>query len=225
MWLNGELLFDEGEGRLSYGSAVWANDERVWQIVDDPRAGQAVSPRDAIRLMQAANPFRGLPVGIIGPKRASGSLLSIAHALGEAIAGLKLPLVCGGKTGVMEAACKGAKQAGGLTIGILPDEDWALANPYVDIPLATGLGPARNAIIARACPVLIAVGGEYGTLTEMAFGLHFNRHVIALGGAPEVAGARYVASVDEAMEMAALAYLNLPPFAAFPVSAADRADR
>jgi hypothetical protein len=94
----------------------------------------------------------------------------------------------------------------------LPDEEWTAANPYVDIPLASGIGPARNAIIARACPVLIAIGGEYGTLSEMAFGLHFNRHVISFGNAPFVAGAVCANSVEEAIDLACLAYLRLQPF-------------
>jgi uncharacterized protein (TIGR00725 family) len=156
-----------------------------------------------------ANPYKGLPIGVIGPKIAGKEQLSAAERLGEEIARLHVPLLCGGKTGVMEAACKGAKARGGLTIGLLPDEDWGAANPYVDIPLASGIGPSRNAIIARACPVLIAVGGEYGTLSEVAFGLHFGRRVICLCGAPDVKGVRHAASLEDAVELAAAAYLEL----------------
>ena len=183
------LWWDAKESALHCEGAVWDRHAHDWKA--SPRQadeGLPVTPREAIRLLQKQNPMRGLPMGVIGPKKASPEIVAVAEAVGVAIAGLGLPLLCGGKSGVMEAACKGAKSAGGLTIGLLPDEEWSAANPYVDIPLASGIGPARNAIIARACPVLVAIGGEYGTLTEMAFGLHFNRHVIAICNAPPVAG-------------------------------------
>ncbi|MEA2333142.1 MAG: hypothetical protein QOH58_3280 [Thermoleophilaceae bacterium] len=81
----------------------------------------------------------------------------------------------------MEAACRGAKQAGGTTVGILPGHDRADANPYVDVALATGLGEARNALVVRAADVLIAVGGGYGTLSEIALALKGDKRVIGLG--------------------------------------------
>ena len=89
-----------------------------------------------------------------------------AEEIGRELTGLGLQLLTSGKSGVMEAASKGALEAGDLPVGILPDEDWTAANPYVAVPIATGLGPARNAVIARVCEVLIAVGGEYGTLAR-----------------------------------------------------------
>jgi uncharacterized protein (TIGR00725 family) len=81
----------------------------------------------------------------------------------------------------MEAACKGAQSAGGTTIGILPGTNPRDANPYVDIPIATGLGEARNSIVVRSGRAVIAVGGEYGTLSEIAFALKFGIPVIGLG--------------------------------------------
>jgi uncharacterized protein (TIGR00725 family) len=80
----------------------------------------------------------------------------------------------------MEAACRGAKSAGGLTVGILPGDDPAQANPYVDIPVATGLGEARNAIVVGTAQVVIAIGGRYGTLSEIAFALKRGVPVIGL---------------------------------------------
>ena len=112
----------------------------------------------------------------------------MAETVGTGIARLGLTLLCGGGQGVMEAACKGAVRAGGLTIGLLPDDHWETANPYVKVPLATGIGAARNAIIARACCCLIAIGGGYGTLSEIAFGLQFECPVLVLEGAPLIAG-------------------------------------
>lgn len=204
------LLLQPTTNDVYLGATHWEGWRRGWRAVREvPDGLQHVSPRDAVAAIQSADPHRGLPIGIIGPKVADKGLLAIAEHLGAEVAAMKVALFCGGKSGVMEAACKGAKSCGGLTIGLLPDDDWAPANPYVDVPLASGIGPARNAIIARACPVLIAVGGEYGTLSEMAFGLHFGRAVISLGGAPEVKGARIVETVDEAIDLAATFYLGI----------------
>ncbi|BBK30478.1 hypothetical protein EDC65_2080 [Stella humosa] len=143
---------------------------------------------------------RRVPVGIIGPREATPAQLALAEALGARLGEIGLQLLCGGRGGVMEAACKGNLEAGGSPIGLLPDTEWDAANPYVAIPIATGIGQARNALIARACLVLVAVGGGYGTLSEMAFGLHFDRLVLTLDKAPAVDGAVACASVDEAMD-------------------------
>jgi uncharacterized protein (TIGR00725 family) len=89
-------------------------------------------------------------------------------------------VVCGGLGGAMEAACRGAKQAGGTTLGILPGADRSAANPYVDFALPTGLGEARNALVVRAADVVIAVGGGYGTLSEIALALKAGKRVIGL---------------------------------------------
>jgi uncharacterized protein (TIGR00725 family) len=90
-------------------------------------------------------------------------------------------LVCGGLGGVMEAACKGAKDAGGTTIGILPGSDRSAANPYVDFAIPTGLGEARNALVVRSADALIAIGGGYGTLSEVALALKAGKRVVGLG--------------------------------------------
>jgi uncharacterized protein (TIGR00725 family) len=89
-------------------------------------------------------------------------------------------LVTGGLGGVMEAACMGAREAGGTTIGILPGSDRSAANPYVDIAIPTGLGEARNALVVRAADALIAIGGGYGTLSEIAFALKADKRVVGL---------------------------------------------
>jgi len=95
----------------------------------------------------------------------------------------------------MEAVARGVTAAGGTCIGLLPDDDWREANPYV-LPIATGIGKARNVLIAQSSRALIAVGGELGTLTEIAFGLHFEKPVFLIEGAPEVVGARPMSDVD-----------------------------
>lgn len=89
-------------------------------------------------------------IAVIGPRAATEAQLAAAEACGAELGALGAPLLTGGRGGVMEAAARGAKRAGGLTIGLLPDADWRCANAFIDIPLATGIGVARNALIARA---------------------------------------------------------------------------
>jgi uncharacterized protein (TIGR00725 family) len=90
-------------------------------------------------------------------------------------------LVCGGLGGTMEAACRGAKQAGGTTVGLLPGESRSDANRFVDVAIPTGLGEARNALVVRASDVVVAVGGGYGTLSEIALALRAGKRVVGLG--------------------------------------------
>ena len=91
------------------------------------------------------------------------------------------------------------RKAGGLMVGLLPGSKPDEANPFVGIPLPTGLGEARNMIIAKSARVLVAIGGSYGTLSEVAYGLHFSKPVISLNDAPDVDGVRHVADADEAV--------------------------
>ena len=119
-------------------------------------------------------------IAVIGGRKADKALRKEAETIGRLIAQRGAILVCGGLHGIMESAAKGAKEAGGLTIGVLPQEHKRDANPYIDVPLATGLGIGRNVIIARAADALIAVGGEYGTLSEIAFGLQMKKPVVGL---------------------------------------------
>lgn len=121
-----------------------------------------------------------LIVGVIGGSVVEADVYEDARTVGRLLAERGAVVICGGLGGVMEAACRGAKEAGGLTIGVLPGVTKADANPYVDIPIVTGLADARNVIIVRTASVLIAVNGEYGTLSEIAFGLKFGKPVVGL---------------------------------------------
>jgi len=111
-------------------------------------------------------------VSVIGDGNASPSdyLYQVALEVGKLIGKRGYLLVCGGLFGVMEAACKGAKEEGGTTLGILPGYDF-LSNNYVDIRLPTGLGHGRNVLVAAASPLVVAVGGGYGTLSELGIAL------------------------------------------------------
>jgi uncharacterized protein (TIGR00725 family) len=110
-------------------------------------------------------------IAVVGPGRANGREIAEAEAVGDGLARAGALVVCGGLGGVMAAACRGAQAAGGRTIGILPGADRAAANEWVDIAIPTGLGEARNALVVRAADALVAVGGEYGTLSEIALAL------------------------------------------------------
>jgi uncharacterized protein (TIGR00725 family) len=124
--------------------------------------------------------------------------------VGRLLAEAGAVVVCGGLGGVMEAACRGARSAGGLTLGILPGRDRREANAFVEVAVPTGLGEARNALVVRAADVVVAVGGAYGTLSEIAFALKGGTPVVGLrtwelarGGEPD-AGIRQASSAAEA---------------------------
>ena len=108
-------------------------------------------------------------VSVIGASRATAADLAVAEEVGRELAKADAAVVCGGLGGVMEAVCKGAAEAGGLTIGILPGEHRETANTYVHIPIVTGMGYTRNSIVAKCGQAAIAIGGSYGTLSEIAY--------------------------------------------------------
>ena len=119
-------------------------------------------------------------VGVMGGASASPELLDMAREVGELIARRGWTLLTGGRTGIMEAASRGACMAGGLVIGMLPGDDPQQANPFVHIALPTGIGNARNAVNVTACRGIIAIGGQAGTLSEIALALKAFRPVVGL---------------------------------------------
>lgn len=153
---------------------------------------------------------RGPLIGVIGAATCSGAVAALAFEVGREIARHNGILVCGGLGGVMTAAARGAKEGNGWTIGILPGADIGKANPYIDIPIATNMSHARNAIIVNTAQVLIAVAGSYGTLSEMALALKAGKGVIALRPQFDIPGVRVVASPAEAVSEA-LALLDQGP--------------
>ena len=120
-------------------------------------------------------------IAVVGAGEASADHLAGAEQVGRELASAGAVLVCGGLGGVMEASCRGARSAGGTTLGILPGADRAAANPWVDVAVATGLGEARNALVVRASDAVVAVAGEFGTLSEIALALKAGKPVIGLG--------------------------------------------
>lgn len=121
-----------------------------------------------------------IKIGVIGGENPKESILNAAYEIGREIGRNNCTLICGGLSGIMEYACKGAKEENGLTIGILPGTDPASANRYVDIPIVTGIGYARNIIVVLSSDVIIAIDGSYGTLSEIAYALQFKKPIIGL---------------------------------------------
>jgi uncharacterized protein (TIGR00725 family) len=140
-------------------------------------------------------------IGVIGGARADNAALEAAVQVGRLIAGAGAVLICGGLGGVMEAAARGAKAAGGLTVGILPGSSPSDANPFIDVPIATGLGFTRNSLVAMNADTLIAVDGEYGTLSEIAYGIILGKRVIGLG-TWDIRGVLVAKSPEEAVSLA-----------------------
>ncbi len=141
-------------------------------------------------------------IAVLGGGSVDEKIYGLAERVGELLAQRGVTLICGGLGGVMEAACKGAKRTGGVTIGVLPGASRHQANPYVDVRIVTGMGEARNVIIVRSAQAAIAVDGEYGTLSEIAFCLKLGVPVVSLAGwafTPEI---HVAATPEEAVEKA-----------------------
>ncbi|MDL1969831.1 MAG: TIGR00725 family protein [Candidatus Desulfofervidaceae bacterium] len=141
-------------------------------------------------------------IGVIGAGICDQKTYELAIEVGRGIAKHGCVLVCGGLGGVMEGAAKGAKEAGGITVGILPGFDSQDANPYIDIPVVTGVGHARNVIIVRTAAVLIAIAGNYGTLSEIAVALKMGKPVVGLRTWPGFEEIHYVSTPEEAITKA-----------------------
>ena len=129
------------------------------------------------------------------------AMLDAAEAVGAELARRGAVVVCGGLGGVMEAACRGARQAGGLTLGILPGDARAAANPWVTMAVPTGLGELRNGLVVRTSDVMIAIGGEYGTLSEIALALKAGMRVVGIG-TWEIPGVQAASDGVAAVELA-----------------------
>jgi len=119
-------------------------------------------------------------IAVIGGSQLSEEETRLAETVGRELAKREAILICGGLGGAMEAACKGAASANGTTIGILPGDDRHTANPYVQIPIVTGMGYARNAIVGKSAQAAIAIDGSYGTLSEIAYALQYGIPVVGL---------------------------------------------
>jgi len=140
--------------------------------------------------------------GICNNGISNPSICDLAKEVGKHIAKNGAILICGGRGGVMEAAAFGAKESGGITVGILPGEHHSDANPYIDIAITTAMGHARNTIIAQSSSVLIAVGGRYGTLSEIALALSMEKPVVVIASKWEIDGVYIAKTPKDAVDIA-----------------------
>ncbi len=141
-------------------------------------------------------------IGIIGAGLCDEATAKTAEKIGRMVVERGGILYCGGLGGVMEAAAKGACEAGGITVGVLPGAKASDANPYIKVPVVTGMGHARNVVLVRSCEALIAVSGSHGTLSEIALALKMWKPVIGLDTWPNIADVHYVQTPEEAVEKA-----------------------
>jgi uncharacterized protein (TIGR00725 family) len=147
-------------------------------------------------------------IAVIGRSDCSEEDARAAETIGRLLAQHGATVVCGGLTGVMEAVCRGARSGGGFTVGILPGNNRSDANQWVDLPIVTGVGQARNIAVVRSAHAVIAVGGSYGTLSEISFALNSGIPVVGLASwrlAERGVGAnpvREVSSAEDAVETA-----------------------
>ena len=203
LYLTDRTLHD-GTVRLDTRSMTWIPDSL-------PKNGLELSEIAAVRWLQnqSGTPLRA-PVAVIGPREASDEECATARQLGHCLAELGLTVLCGGRQGVMESVCLGVKEGGGISIGLLPEDDWRSGNAYVTVPISTGIGIARNALIARAAVVVIAVGGGLGTISEIALSLQFGKKVFGLCHPPHVDGLQVFDSIEKLKQALCHAVLGLP---------------
>lgn len=146
--------------------------------------GQGVGTGHGFSDGMTDRPERPLRIAVVGAASAGDGETAQAYELGQALARLGALVICGGRSGVMQAVARGVADHDGTSVGILPGSDGEAANPWITIPIATGLGEARNALVVRASEAVVAVGGSWGTLSEIALAKKMGLAVAALGEPP-----------------------------------------
>ena len=212
--MSGTFRLDRESGTLiDSGMRRFDPAARHWESAATTDRNSTFEEVDAIAAVtwlqrESGHPLRA-PIGVIGPREATAAQRGIALEVGELLGDCRLAVICGGRQGVMQAVCEGVARVGGWSIGLLPEADPSAANPFVSVAIATGIGEARNALIARASFCLLAIGSSFGTLSEVALARQFGKLVIGLEGAAAVDGVRHVATAREAVEIAAGAVLGV----------------
>jgi len=145
---------------------------------------------------------RAVQIAVVGAGSADGELADLSYRVGRAIAEAGAVLLCGGLGGVMEGACRGAAEAGGICVAILPGSDTSAANPWATLALATGIGHARNAVIVQSADAVIALPGSWGTLSEIALAKKSGRPVVRFGAWEDVSELHPASSPEEAVALA-----------------------
>jgi len=138
-------------------------------------------------------------IGVIGAGNCSQELYSLARELGRYIGRNKWVLFCGGLGGIMQGAAEGCSREGGITVGLLPGNNKESANPFITLPIPTGLGEGRNLLVVRASDVVVAISGGYGTLSEIGLALKAGKPVVGLKTWSGIDGIEYVETVEQAI--------------------------
>jgi uncharacterized protein (TIGR00725 family) len=204
---------DRARGTFFDAAGRWFDPAKRRWLTATTVASDKLEDVDAIAavtwLQRESGAWLRIPIGVIGPREATAAQLAAALEVGELLGDCRLTVICGGRQGVMQAVCEGVARVGGLAIGLLPETDPSQANPFVGVAIATGIGEARNALIARASFCLIAVGDSFGTLSEVALARQFGKLVIGLEGAADVEGVQHVDTAREAVIRVAEAILGV----------------
>lgn len=145
--------------------------------------------------------YKKVHIGIIGAGDCSKEIYNMAGELGYLVGKNDWVLVCGGLGGVMEGASKGCHKVGGMTVGILPGKEKDSANPFIMLPIPTGLGEGRNLLVVRASDVIVAIAGGYGTLSEIGLALKMGKPVVGIKTWPGIDGIDYVNTPEQAIHM------------------------
>ncbi|HEV2674740.1 MAG TPA: hypothetical protein VGV37_09370 [Aliidongia sp.] len=192
------FVLDRPRSILFHDGRAYMPATRNWQAASLPAEAEPADPIQALQWLQreSGHPLKA-PIGIIGPNEATAEQVAIAAEAGAIVGQMGLAVLCGGRQGVMEGAARGAAAVGGIAIGLLPHGDPTQANRFVTVAIATGIGEARNAVIAQAGACLIAVGDSHGTLSEVALGLRLGKRVFGLAGAARVDGVVHLATPEE----------------------------
>jgi uncharacterized protein (TIGR00725 family) len=204
---------DRARGTFFDAAGRWFDPAKRRWLTATTVASDELETIDAIGavtwLQRESGQWLRVPIGVIGPREATPEQLAVALEVGELLGDCRLTVICGGRQGVMQGVCEGVARVGGLAIGLLPETDPSQANPFVGVAIATGIGEARNALIARASFCLIAIGDSFGTLSEVALARQFGKLVIGLEGAADVEGVQHVDSAREAVTRVAEAILAM----------------
>lgn len=140
---------------------------------------------------------KAIQVTVVGGSGADRQTLALAESVGKAVAARGGVLVCGGLGGVMEAAARGAKETGGVTVGILPTYNAESGNPYIDIAIPTGMGHGRNMLVVASGDIIVALAGSHGTHSEVTYALLLGRRVLGLKAWENVPGVQPINSIEE----------------------------
>ena len=171
-----------------------------------------VTPIEALSLFQKSHYKVKMPIGIIGTNKPTKKQYEISYNLGAKLAQIGFVCLCGGRAGIMQGVCEGSAKYKGISIGILPEDHIDNANEFVTIPIATGIGFARNYIIATSSFCLIAIGGGCGTLSEISFGFQLKKTVMAIESDIQLSELTHYDTIEQIINNLHILTFNLKKF-------------